>query len=94
MPIAFCCRTGPIHEVVLEAVRRSVRKQPVNIAAVNTYIRRNGGHARLQDPFPRQVVPNLSFMARPEQAAQLWAIVPPSSPPFPLRWASERHAWV
>eukprot|EP00891_Asterochloris_glomerata_P002067 jgi/Astpho2/2067/e_gw1.00038.70.1_t len=51
----FIVRTGPIHEVVLEAVRRNVRKQPVNIAAVNSYIRRNGGRTLLQDPFPRQI---------------------------------------
>ena len=80
MPIALPCRTGPIHEVVLEAVRRNVRKQPVNIAAVNSYIRRNGGRTLLQDPFPRQVVPNLSFTVKPVQAAQMWETVPSSKP--------------
>ena len=82
MPAAIICRTGPIHKVVLEAVRRNVRKQPVNIAEVNSYIRRNGGRALLQDPFPRQVVPSLSFKAKPEHAAQLWEDLPPRKHPF------------
>ena len=44
---------GPIDEVVLHSVRRNVRGQPVDVAALNSYIVSKGGPANyLRTNFP------------------------------------------
>ena len=52
---SFIVKTGPIHPVALEAVRRNNRSRAVNLEAVNAYIQKAGGTTLLKDAFPSQV---------------------------------------
>ena len=54
----FIVKTGPVEAPALEAVRRSIRKLPVDLQAFNAFIRRRGGRAFLGTPYPKQVGPN------------------------------------
>lgn len=51
----FIVKSGPIEMPALEAVRRSIRKLPIDIKAFNTFLKKRGGTAFLATAFPRQV---------------------------------------
>lgn len=52
---SFIVKSGPIDAVILEAVRRSRRGLPVDVAAVNAYSAAQGGKAVLTSAFPRRI---------------------------------------
>ena len=54
----FIVKTGPVEAPALEAVRRSIRKLPVDLQAFNAFIKRRGGRAFLGTPYPKQVGPD------------------------------------
>ncbi len=51
----FIVKSGPIETPALEAVRRSVRKLPIDLQAFNAFIKKRGGTAFLTTAFPAQV---------------------------------------
>lgn len=51
----FIVKSGPIETPALEAVRRSLRKLPIDLQAFNAFIKKRGGTAFLTTAFPKQV---------------------------------------
>ena len=54
----FIVRTGPIHKTALTAVRRNVRGRPIDLLAVNEYLRSYGaeGVQKMTSVYPSQVI--------------------------------------
>lgn len=51
----FIVKSGPIETPALEAVRRSIRKLPIDLHSFNAFIKKRGGTAFLTTAFPAQV---------------------------------------
>lgn len=64
----FIVKTGPVEAPALEAVRRSIRKLPIDLQAFNAFIRRRGGRAFLGTPYPKQIT---DAMIHPQTASAL-----------------------
>lgn len=53
----FIVKSGPVEAPALEAVRRSIRKLPVDLQAFNAFLKKRGSAALLATAFPKQVQP-------------------------------------
>ena len=51
----FIVKSGPVEEAALEAVRRSIRKLPIDLHAFNAFLKKRGSSALLATAFPKQV---------------------------------------
>ena len=66
----FIVKSGPVEEPALEAVRRSIRKLPIDLHAFNAFLKRRGSAAVLATAFPKQVSCLIAF-AIPESSMSL-----------------------
>ncbi|DBA88737.1 hypothetical protein WJX77_009059 [Trebouxia sp. C0004] len=64
----FIVKSGPIEPPVLEAVRRSIRKLPIDLRSFNAFIKKRGGTAFLSTAFPSQIT---DAMLHPQTASAL-----------------------
>ena len=55
----FIVKSGPVEAPALEAVRRSIRKLPIDLQAFNAFLKKRGSAALLATAFPKQVQPYL-----------------------------------
>ena len=53
----FIVKSGPVEAPALEAVRRSIRKLPIDLQAFNAFLKKRGSAALLATAFPKQVQP-------------------------------------
>ena len=51
----FIVKSGPVEAPALEAVRRSIRKLPIDLQAFNAFLKKRGSAALLATAFPKQV---------------------------------------
>lgn len=51
----FIVKSGPVEEPALEAVRRTIRKLPIDLHAFNAFLKKRGSQALLATAFPKQV---------------------------------------
>lgn len=51
----FIVKSGPVEAPALEAVRRSIRKLPIDLHAFNAFLEKRGSAALLATAFPKQV---------------------------------------
>ncbi|KAA6418414.1 MAG: hypothetical protein FRX49_11574 [Trebouxia sp. A1-2] len=64
----FIVKSGPIETPALEAVRRSIRKLPIDLQSFNAFIKKRGGTAFLTTAFPAQIT---DAMLHPQTASAL-----------------------
>ena len=53
----FIVKSGPVEAPALEAVRRSIRKLPIDLQAFNAFLKKRGSAVLLATAFPKQVQP-------------------------------------
>ena len=56
----FIVKSGPVEAPALEAVRRSIRKLPIDLQAFNAFLKKRGSATLLASAFPKQVQPYLA----------------------------------
>lgn len=57
----FIVKSGPVEAPALEAVRRSIRKLPIDLQAFNAFLKKRGSAALLATAFPKQVAQPYTF---------------------------------
>ncbi|KAL3149605.1 hypothetical protein ABBQ32_002374 [Trebouxia sp. C0010 RCD-2024] len=64
----FIVKSGPVEAPALEAVRRSIRKLPIDLQAFNAFLKKRGSAALLATAFPKQISDE---MLHPQTASAL-----------------------
>jgi hypothetical protein len=71
----FIVKSGPIETPALEAVRRSIRKLPIDLHSFNAFIKKRGGTAFLTTAFPTQVSTAIMIAQQQLFGPQKWHLV-------------------